>query len=148
MVLNPLHGRKPVAEIQFETRISKGENKGTLENSQVATHKNALIVNEWPDSCMYYNIPRVWKWFKRHHFESVVVDGCMTGLTSVNAKDFRLPVLKTWRLMTNKPQNLEPMRRAFKCNHKHHARCEGRNTKMTETYTREFCRIAHLCFFN
>ena len=40
------------------------------------------------------------------------------------------------------------MKQAFKCNHKNHARCEGRNIKMTEKYTREFCRMANLCFFH
>ena len=114
---------------------------------EVAIQKNAFIINEWPDRCMYYGLPRVRAWFEKHRFESVIIDGCMTGLTSINAKDFGLPILKTFRLMTNKPEYLEPMRRAFRCDHKCHARCEGRNTKMTETYTREFCRIAHLCFF-
>ena len=74
----------------------------------------------------------------------------MAGLRSINKQEFGL-LVKPWKLMSNKFERLLPMKNKFSCRghswSERHAPCAGKNTKYSEGYTEEFCRMVHVCFF-
>ena len=98
------------------------------------------VCNEWPTGCAYWHIEKVETFFKSINAESVNIHGCKLGLVSVVNS---LPILKPWTLKTNCHELIQAFNNTL-CDRKHkHTPCAGRDTRLEESYTPEFCKRVH-----
>ena len=110
-----------------------------------AVKVNALVCFEWPKDCMYWKYHDVQALFFGFGFVSCRRDGCCDGMVSVNKKTLGLPLLKPWRIVSNSRVLCHSMQ--ARCNKSHqHARVQGQDTKLSESYKPSFAFDFHCGF--
>eukprot|EP00969_Alexandrium_andersonii_P084489 3726291-Alexandrium_andersonii.AAC.1 len=89
---------------------------------------------------MYWAEPRVAAFLEELGFENADFDGCMYGLTLPDARKEHLRIQKPWRIACL--NSTLPRRLSARCDasHAHHP-CEGRDTQLTQGYTKGACSI-------
>ena len=101
---------------------------------------------EWPRGCSYWHEPDVVAFMKKYDMKLCKFSGCALGLVSVRNG---LPIRKPWTVATTCSQLREGLGR-FECPgteiHPVHQPCEGRDTKLTESYTDHMVKIVHDAF--
>ncbi len=109
-------------------------------------HKvGAMIFNEWPKSCDYWNDPDI-QWFMQlFNLKFTEFHGCQFGLTAINPVFYGMLINKPWFGACNDEQICHGMQRICKGNHKH-APCATVDTRRTECYTRELVAHFHMLF--
>ena len=68
----------------------------------------------------------------------IPVHGCAYGLLSRHGKE-DLPIKKPWQFVAWNIKDAMRLRKVCSGDHKH-VPCEGRDTKITETYTPQLCK--------
>ena len=118
---------------------------GSFETVAEACRKNGgRIALEWPRECTYWRDVRVTAFEKRFGLQHVTLDGCMYGLRSISARTKGQLLTKPWTVSTDCS---ELQRLCRLCNHDRiaepHARTQGQDTLMSESYTDELARAIH-----
>ncbi len=110
------------------------------------------IAIEWPTSCAYWSYHTVQRFIKNINLDSVTLHGCALGLTtSRQPKSGKpaLPINKPWTIKTNDSW-ITSIFQNCKCPghkvHPTHARCKGRDAKLSESYTPEMVARIHVAW--
>ena len=102
------------------------------------------VAIEWPRSCTYWRRPEVKACLIKWGCSPVHFDGCMYGLVSQQARTQGQPLRKPWTIAST-TDAFQRLRR--KCNGAHsHARIEGSDTRITESYTDDLADAVHDCW--
>ena len=97
------------------------------------------VAFEWPRGCTYWREVKVKSFLKRSAMQTYAFDGCMYGLRSQRPRAEGKLLRKPWCIAATSDAF---QRLCRKCCHdpKQHAKVEGSDTKLTESYTDE---LAH-----
>ena len=104
------------------------------------------IAIEWPRSCTYWRDRSVKSRLKRWGCKQHHLDGCMYGLVSQQPATRGTPLRKPWTIASTASRFEDIGRR---CDGQHaHVRTQGRDTKLTESYTDALADGIHACWRN
>ena len=141
--INLKRGPATVAKIQLHWKLFKRLWAAFEVVAAHALHVGARVFVEWPRRCAYWKNDRVSKFMVKHRFVYADFDGCMFGLTAASGSVAGMPIQKPWRVACS-PDSCLPAMLNRRCDGSHeHARCEGRNTLLTQGYTPEIAKIVH-----
>jgi len=113
----------------------------------VATAERCLangghVAIEWPRRCAYWRKRSVREFLTKHNLSSYHFDGCAYGLVSSQRRTCGRPIRKPWTIAATSA--------AFRllcrtCPHSpsEHAKCEGADTRLTESYTDPLVHAIH-----
>jgi hypothetical protein len=93
--------------------------------------------------CGYHRWKEVKDFFEEMGMKAVKFHGCQLGLVSFTTG---LPIMKPWTLTCTGDKLRKEFERKV-CNksvHPSHFPCAGSDTKLTENYTNEMCRLIHI----
>ena len=105
------------------------------------------VAFEWPRGCTYWRDRKVIAFLKRTGMQLFDFDGCMYGLRSRARKTEGKLLRKPWRIASDCDAF---QRLCRKCDHdpKQHAKVEGTDTKLTESYTDELAQGVIDCWIS
>ena len=112
--------------------------------------KLGTIVNEWPSGCAYWQWHEVQTAFhKLRMIHNARLHGCALGLRShVHEGKY---IMKPWTLLSDSPETKQVFFGAvcpgISPEHEH-TPCAGKDTKLSERYTKEFARRIHFAHCN
>ena len=116
---------------------------------RVALHAisvGAKVFLELPRGCIYWKDKRFLRFFEQHGFSYAVFDGCMYGLTASSGNVAGRPMSKPWKIAcvnSSLPSFLHRVCDGSLHSKRDHTPCAGSNTRGTQMYTREICRLIH-----
>ena len=101
------------------------------------------VAIEWPRGCSYWRLPKVQALCKELGLKFADFDGCRFGIRSISSG---LPILKPWRIATNNYELYQGFK-GMKCSGcSKHAPCAGKDTKLTENYSKSMVDLIHACW--
>ena len=121
------------------------------------------VVNEWPESCLYWNTEEVRKFMTKNNYIMQRFDGCRYNLLSTTRRNPQNPeerdpggefvlIKKTWMIAVspNADEFGERLNKMCPNDEEHvvhqHAKCAAEETKLTENYTWDIAREVHIAF--
>ena len=107
----------------------------------IVQEQGGTITIEWPTACNYWSFSVVNKCLEDFGLHKVRIHGCRLGLVSVvDGK----PIKKPWTLATSNWFVYNEFD-GKRCNHRpeEHAKCEGKDTKLSENYTNAMVDTLH-----
>ena len=115
--------------------------------AKLVAESGGIVVNEWPSGCAYWRFREVKASFDKIMKDRVTIDGCSLNLKSIVFPDKY--IRKPWTLECSDKdflRNFDGCTCPGISETHQHVPCCGKDTKLTENYTREFANVVAVSF--